>query len=694
MAQKSRLKTKRAPTKKDRDQEIVDAIMGAVDICEKDTTPIRTRWRSNYNQFVDGSVFNNKDDWQSNFSLNPYAADIRSAHGRLVKILIESADWYSIDPRSQDNPRANELNKAIGHFFDYYLEKSKFTRYASSFILSSLIGMGVMGMGWKPQLIMNPSYVERHAKKVKAEEQKGLSKIVENPESPVDDPESIAAKIEAALEKLPDIMAGEDPTTPQEQKIKPFLQVGCLDIQVPNSEFFYWDPNVTFMEDSRWNAAKTWMTVPDVRELGKIKYFNANAKTIDPNSSGYGRDGAKQRRYQGLRNFHTNKIEILYYYGPLIVDDEIKKDLIFAVIGNGSTLLKYTEYPYWEPPGQKTALIATSVRQVPHRATGQGIGDNAVEITRQYDANWQLICDQARLGIVGLNILDRTKLIEPEVADEALEPGKHIQCRGNPKEVFHHIDLTSNIENQVLPVQDALRSGIKTNTGVSDPNTGIPPSRSRTTAAEINAVRSGSADNVDMIAIDIEQGFLIPALEKAFARVIQFGLDELHTNPELQAVLSEEDFNVLSTISESERIEILAHFYKFKIRGFSGRQDKMEKLSRYNEFLTVVAGNPNMAAVVDPVKAVKNWMKLAEMEEEDIFLAPDNEFRRIISENEVLAADHNVEPDINDNHEMHMKIHGPLAMGSSTTAAAQMHYQLHAQMLQQTQQGQESPPIQ
>lgn len=688
MAKRSPVKKKSLSrlTKENKEQEIVSAIMGQIERCDKDTSAIRAKWRENYQQFVNGSVFTDKEDWQSNFSLNPFAADIRAAHGRLIKILIESADWYSIEPRSNINVRAQELAPAFRTLFSHYLDRAKFSRHASSFILSALVGMGVMSIGWKPQLVMNPKYVSEQAKRARQKEQQKLSKVVDNPEAASYSADSISRSVERVFAALPDLLAtGEFPGEEPQEKLKPFVQVGGLDIQTPNNEFFYWDSNVSYMEESAWNAAKTWMNVYDVRRFGELGFFNENAKDISPNSSTMGGDYLKQKRYQGIRKLTSDKIEIVYYFGPLIINDCIEKEMIYAVIGNGSELLKYTEYPYWEPPSHRTAMIASSVRQIPHRASGAGIGDNAVAITRQYDANWQLISDQARLGVLGINILDRHKLVEPDAADEALEPGKHIQCRGNPKEVFHHIDLTSNIENQVLPIQEALRSGIQEQTGVNAQLSGRPQSRSRTTAEEIRSLRAGSSDNVDTIAIDIEQGFLVNALEKMFARVVQFGLDDLERNPELKAILPEDQFEALSRITEEERIEILNQFYSFKIKGFSGRQDKDEKLARYNEFLSVVASNPAMAGVVDPIKATQHWLRLAEMEESDILLTADNEYRRVVSENEVLASNHMVEPSPEDNHELHLKIHGPLAFGPAATEAARLHAQMHMQAQQEQQ---------
>lgn len=684
MARRSRTPVK--VDKKAKEQEIVASIIGMVDKCDKDTSTIRSKWRENYNQLVNGSVFTDKEDWQSNFSLNPFAADVRAAHGRLIKILIESSEWYSLEARSPINERAMQLAPAFRTLFEHYIDRSKFTRHASSFILSALLGMGVMSIGWKPQLVMNPKYVTQKAKTLRLKEQKKLSKVVENPDIAMSDPSLVSASIERIFSSLPELLStGDLPGEGPEEEIKPFIQVGGLDIQTPNNEFFYWDTNVSYMEESSWTAAKTWMNLYEVRKLGELGFFNSKAKDIEPVGSGFGGDYSKQKRYQGIRKITSDKVEIVYYYGPLIINDRIEQDLVYAVIGNGSELLKYTEYPYWEPPSHKTAIIASSVKQIPHRATGAGIGDNAVAITRQYDANWQLISDQARLGVLGINILDRHKLVEPDAADEALEPGKHIQCRGNPKEVFHHIDLTSNIENQVLPIQQALRGGIQDGMGINAQLSGGAQTRSRTTAEEIRSLRTGSSDNVDTIAIDIEQGFLVAALEKMFARIVQFGLDELQKNPELKAILPEDQFEALSRITEEERIEILNQFYTFKIQGFSGRQDKDEKLARYNEFLSTVAGNPAMSAVVDPVKATTHWLRLAEMQESDILLAPDNEYRRVISENQVLMSNHMIEPNPEDDHQLHLKIHGPLAMGPNATPAARLHMEMHMQELQQQQ---------
>lgn len=667
---------------------IVSAIMNLVKECEDDTVDIRTQWRNNFAQLTNGSVFEDKLDWQSNFSANPWEADVRKAHGRLVKILIDSPEWYSLDPRNPDNARASELNPALAAFFDFYLDKSRFTHHASRFILSALLGMGVFSIGWKPHLIMNPNYVIEKAKALRKLQAKKLSKKVENPDASSDSASEIQEKIQRALESLPSLMAGEEIVEEKAPEVKPFIQAGGLDIQVPNNEFFYWDSNVEFMPDSKWNACKTFLNTYEVRELAELGYLNSNGLNIKNDFTNSRESFRKSRAYRGVNESRVRgKVELLYYYGPLIVDDKVKKDLIFAIIGNGSTLLKYTEYPFWEPPGQKTAILACSVRQIPNRATGAGLGDKGVTLSRQYDSNLQLVCDQARLGVAGLNFVDRTALIEPDALEEGIEPGKYIHTRKNPREVVFHADLATNIEQRILPVQSAIREAIQEQTGIQP---GGPQPHSRTSAAEIRQQASATMDHVDMIAIDIEQGFLVGALEKMFARVIQFGLDELHTNPEIKSVLSEEHFQLLESITEQERVEILSQFYKFKIKGFSGKQEKGDQLARYNEFLTVVGGNPIFAGVVNPVKLVQNYMRLAELDDDDILIQPNSEYRKIVSENEVLSTNHFIEPDPNDDHEAHIKGHQPLLAGPMSTEAAQVHQQLHMQMLQ----AMRGPPVQ
>lgn len=676
--------------KDDRDAKRVAAVIDIVDRSREATMPVRETWCSNYEMFERGTVFKDKQDWQSAFSINKIGSGIRHVQGELMGIIINNPDWYDLEVKSLLNNRAQDLREPLKKLLDHHLDKAKYKKVAGTFILCSLISMGSCVVGWKDELIQNPRYLVKKTKRDRQREQAAKAKLVENTRSEGDsnNQDALLESFNKAIGELQSEMSGA-PAPVDEIKEKPYLQVGRLDFQLPNHESIFWDPNVTFMEESRIGAYTTTMNLWEVRQLRKLGFFNSNVDKLD-GSTPSDKILMQKLRYTGIRKAtREDKVELLTYFGPLIVNGRIEKERYFAVIANNSVLIKEGEYPYWEPPGHYTPIVNCAVRQLPYKSTGAGIGETAVPMQRTLDSNWTLVCDQMRLGVAGILVVDYSNVVDKSVTEEGIEPGKPIVVRGNPKEVIQHIQLTSNIENQVMPIQEALRQGIQEVMGVNDISMGAANLRSRTTAAETKAMVSGATANTNSVALELEQNFIIPTLEKCFARILQFGIPDLASNPEAQAILTDEELQLLLSINAEESLDIINQFYKFTVRGFSSKNENMDLLSRLNEVMTIMNSGGPMSMAVDPEGLFRQWLKAARLEDKGLLLKDDHPYMKILAENKVLASGTMVEPNQQDDHEMHLKFQMPLAQSPMATPAQKQHAQIHMQALQQIQMAQQ-----
>lgn len=691
-----------------KESKICNAINSIVKNADDQVPLIKNRWRENYDMFVSGSQNDEKEEWQTNFSVNKFQTSIRTAQGKLVNILVNTPDWYELSPKSPSNQQAELLGGAFQKMLDYYLSAAKFKRHAGTFFLCSLISSGNLHVGWTSRMVQNPAYVLRETEKARQQEQLRLAKKVENPQviDTTIDGEEMQSQLLDAIDGFSREAQGKSAVEPDE---KPYVQIGALDFLDINPEMSYWEPSVQYMEDSKWRAFDYERPLYEIKHYANLGFFKKSAvKRIGSQKDVMARSANDRLRYKNTIVSATSKsdnVKLRVYYGPLIIDDEIVQEKYYAVIANENILLKEGSYPYWEPPGHETPIVTAAVRQIPFRATGAGIGDNAVELQKVYDSNWQLVCDTFRFGIAPINIVNYANLVDKSQLDEGVYPGMTLQVRGDPDKVFKRELLTANLENQAHPVQTMLESAIDAQTGVNEMMTGGSNPHSRTTGTETNARLQAGQENVNIIALDLEQNFLIPVLEKCFARVLQYGVAEISSNPELASLLTDDEMMELNRLDAGNRLECLNHWYDFKIKGFSSNQDKNEQAMRDNELLQIINQNGPLTPLINLVEYMKQYFKNRDIKDPDKLLLVDNSpTQQVMAENQVLLRGNQMMPNQDDDHDFHLKMQLPLAQSSYATPAAQQHVQMHMQMKQQMemmqqqaqaqQGGQRQPPVQ
>lgn len=688
--------------KEQRERDILKSIKDLTDNAASQVTLIKQRWRQNYDMFVYGTRNENKEDWQTQFSVNKFQTSMRTAQGRLVEAIINTPDWYDLEPQlGAYNQDASGLQRAFHKMMDYYLESCRFRRHAATFFLNSLISSGSLYIGWRTRLIDNPEYVLKKTEADRNREQARLARKVANPGNAPDPSVSdMESQLLAALDEFQAEAQGVNaPAAP----VQPYIQIGCPDLRDINPERDLWDPNVMYMEDSVWRSFRYDINKYELNLAAKQGFFSK--EKVD--KVGSQRDLDVKLSNQNLRyknivsptkgGISNDKVELHCYFGPQIDGNDIVRDRWFCVIGNDNTVLREGDYPYWEPPGHLTPIVTTAVRQIPFRATGAGIGDNAADLQRIYDSNWQLVCDTFRQGISGLNVVDYQKLVDKSQLDEGIYPGMTLQVRGDPKQAFQRIALTQNIENQVRPIQTMFESAIDSLTGINELMIGGSNPYSRTSASETQARVDAGTKNVNTIALDLEQNFLIPALQKIFARVLQFGILELNTNPELRARLSDDEAFQLNKLDAASRIQVLSQWYSFKIRGFSSAQDKQEQAMRDNELLQIINSGGPLGQLINLPNFMRRYFQNRDVRDpDDLLLINNSPLVEVQAETQALMSGHMVMVSPNDDHEFHIQQQGPLANAPYGTPEMKQHVMMHMQAAQAmqaaNQQGQQAPP--
>lgn len=666
---------------------------------QEETYAIRQKWRENYDQFAHGSRFRDKEDWQSSFSSGKFEVRVRNTAGEIRDILLNHPDWFDLEPWDASNERVQQLKAPLLKLFRYHLRRGKFARNAGTFVLVSLLAMGRMVVSWRKTLTQNPNYIKEVGADDSKKEDIALAKKVQNPSTTELAPEQIQESLQAAFESFSSILAGEElgEVEFEEQKQKPYLQVGTLAFDVTSPDTQAWEPTVGYIEESPWGSYEREIPTWEIYEWIENKYLDkVSAKELEESPRATPKDVRGQRNMANLQNYRTGTqtTKVTYYAGPLIIDGRVKNPRYACIILNDSILAKeWKEYPYWEPCGHKlTPFVDASVKEVPFRATGAGVGDNAVKLDRMLDSNLNLMNDSMRLNTVGVTVVDEGRLIDPGQLEKGIEPGLVLRARGgDAKKVISHESLTNNLERQWDPVNQHLEQSINELMGASSLDLGGPTQHSRTTAQEVQAQLQGSSKRINHIAIDLETTFLIPVLEKAFARVLQFGLSEVRSNPELEGVLSEEERELLSSMTQSERVGAINYYYSFKVNGFSTEDNVQQQLRLINELFTIANAGGPLGQIMNQEGLLRQWLRINDMEDNvDEIVVPNTEASLILLENQLMQAGRMIAPVQGENSEVHLRSHLSVPNPSPQLQAHIRDTQMMvAQIAQQQQAGQQ-----
>ena len=240
--------------------------------------------------------------------------------------------------------------------------------------------------------------------------------------------------------------------------------------------------------------------------------------------------------------YDEDKIRLTKYYGlipsELYVDaiseglsEEEIEDLdtpeteyveAIVVIANGGQLLKVEENPYMM---QDRPVVAFPWDVVPGRFWGRGICEKGYNAQKALDTEMRARIDALALTVHPMLAVDASRL--PRGAKMEIRPGKTILTNGNPAEIlqpFKFGSLDGNTFNQA----SALQQMVQMATGAIDA-AGIPGSiNGDSTAAGISMSLGAIIKRHKRTLINFQEAFLLPFVEKAAYRYMQFDPELYH----------------------------------------------------------------------------------------------------------------------------------------------------------------------
>lgn len=245
------------------------------------------------------------------------------------------------------------------------------------------------------------------------------------------------------------------------------------------------------------------------------------------------------------QDFEGNKIRVVRYYGKVPKhlleeskdDGEIEEilpagedsdnsslmkdygDLVEAiiVIADGEHLLKAEENPYMM---EDRPVIAYQDDSIPGKFWGRGIAEKGYSMQKAIDAQIRSHIDSLALTTAPMMAIDATRL--PRGSKFEIRPGKSILTSGNPAEILmpfkfgvtdpSNIDTANKFESMLLQA---------TGTMDSQAMQAIPAG-----GGEVSITLSSLIKKNKRTLVNFQDAFLIPFIEKAAYRFMQFDSDK------------------------------------------------------------------------------------------------------------------------------------------------------------------------
>ena len=235
--------------------------------------------------------------------------------------------------------------------------------------------------------------------------------------------------------------------------------------------------------------------------------------------------------------FTDDMVRLTKYYGLVptellsnVSDDDEVEDIIqvdkdqrytevIIVIANGSTILKVENNPYMK---KDRPVVAFSWDLVPFKFWGRGICEKAYNSQKALDTELRARIDALALTVHPMMAVDASRM--PRGAKLDIRPGKTILTNGSPAEILQPFKF-GQLDQVSFAQASQLQQMVQQATGAID-SAGIPASiNGEGTAAGTSMALGAIINRHKRTLINFQENFLIPFVEKAACRYMQFSPD-------------------------------------------------------------------------------------------------------------------------------------------------------------------------
>lgn len=295
--------------------------------------------------------------------------------------------------------------------------------------------------------------------------------------------------------------------------------VGLRPIQRKN---FLIDPLATSIENALGCATDEFVSRHQIEILQEEGVYN----DVELGNAAADEDIEPDRE---LGSYYNDKVRLTKYFGLvpsyLLEDgDETYYTEAIVVIANGGVLLKAQKNPYMM---QDRPIIAFQWDITPGVFDGRGVCEKGYNSQKALDTEIRARVDALALTIHPMMGLDATRL--PRGFKWQVRPGKSLLFNGDPAEIARPLNF-GNVDQITFAQSESLQRMLQQATGAVD-SAGIAGSiNGEATAAGISMSLGAIIKRQKRTLLNFQESFLIPFVEKAAWRYMQFDPDNYPVN--------------------------------------------------------------------------------------------------------------------------------------------------------------------
>ena len=306
----------------------------------------------------------------------------------------------------------------------------------------------------------------------------------------------------------------------------------CVKLRPVMPQNFLIDPVATSVDDALGCAVDEFVAHFKVQELQESGVYrdeeiaeSATDFEIEPDQDlgSFGEDKVRLTKYYGLVPRHLleaameeeNSEDEEFVEFAEDEDDSYYVEAV-VVIANKGILLKATKNPYMM---QDRPIVAFPWDVVPSRFWGRGVCEKGYNSQKALDTELRARIDALALTIHPMMAMDASRM--PRGAKPEIRPGKVILTNGNPAEILQPFNF-GQVSQVTFAQAQALQTMVQTATGAID-SAGIAGSvNGDATAAGVSMSLGAIIKRHKRTLINFQEAFIIPFVEKAAWRYMQF----------------------------------------------------------------------------------------------------------------------------------------------------------------------------
>jgi hypothetical protein len=187
-----------------------------------------------------------------------------------------------------------------------------------------------------------------------------------------------------------------------------------------------------------------------------------------------------------------------------------------VIIANDSVILKAAENPFFM---KDRPVIAFQWDRVPNRFHGRGVAEKGYNPQKALDAELRARIDALALISHPMVAMDATRLPRGSTFD--VHPGASILTTGNPSEAIMPFNF-GNLNPATFNQSGDMERMVQMATGAMDSASPIGQSPRNATSGGMSQMNGAMIKRAKRNLLNFQNSFLVPFVEKAFTRYVQF----------------------------------------------------------------------------------------------------------------------------------------------------------------------------